>query len=231
VVKDSPLPATRSQGLRVACAALLGLTLGACTPPGAKTVAEPAFTPGRITSITGVAAVAFEANGSIGSAGRAALADAVGRMGPARLVHVSVPEAGLDPVRRRALAATFAGLGLLPGNVTVAPVPGVAAGPGSTMELRLTRYEVTPPGCKPWSDLRDGDRFNDPTAPLGCSLMNNLALMVDDPADLVAGRPLAPASGAHAAAGVERYATGQVKPFLTGEFWDSDGSALAGGGQ
>jgi pilus assembly protein CpaD len=72
------------------------------------------------------------------------------------------------------------------------------------------RYLVTTPPCPNWSKPPDGDFTNQTDSNFGCANASNLALMVANPADLVAGRELAPADGSIAAGAVQRYETGNV---------------------
>jgi pilus biogenesis lipoprotein CpaD len=78
------------------------------------------------------------------------------------------------------------------------------------VELVLERYLVTLPACPDWSRQSGTDFSNQPHSNFGCATQSNLGLMVADPADLVRGRPLAPADGIQQAEGIVRYRTGKV---------------------
>jgi len=87
------------------------------------------------------------------------------------------------------------------------------------------RYVVTPPTCPEWSDSGATGHTNVPNSNFGCATLNNFALMVDNPRDLMTGRTLGPADAEPSIEAVERYRTGFVKPFLTG----SGGAQSSGG--
>ena len=98
-------------------------------------------------------------------------------------------------------------------TVAVAPPPeGIA--PNHIVVL-ADRYVVTPPSCPGWSDSPATGHDNTPNSNFGCATLNNFALMVDNPRDLMTGRALGPADAEPTIESVERYRTGQVKPFIT----------------
>ena len=78
------------------------------------------------------------------------------------------------------------------------------------VEIVLERHVVELPPCPDWSRESGLDYSNLPGSNFGCATQTNLGLMIDNPSDLARGRKLAPASGIHAAEGVERYRTGAV---------------------
>ncbi|MDW3205284.1 MAG: CpaD family pilus assembly lipoprotein [Alphaproteobacteria bacterium] len=92
-----------------------------------------------------------------------------------RLV-VTAPAETRESLRRR-LAAT---------GVRVLPAPEGETGPNKPYRATFVRLIVTPPSCGDWSDEADFD--NKPDAHWGCSQTSNLARMVADPNDLLAGR-------------------------------------------
>ncbi len=66
------------------------------------------------------------------------------------------------------------------------------------------------PECPPWTDHRPDPNDNMPQPQIGCATQRNLALMIDNPADLVAGRPLGPTDAQHDAAALQRYHDNKV---------------------
>lgn len=76
------------------------------------------------------------------------------------------------------------------------------------------RYLVTTPACPDWSKSPDNNFTNTPMSNFGCATATDLALMAASPADLAAGRELAPASGQVAATAVGRYEFDQAPPQL-----------------
>lgn len=85
----------------------------------------------------------------------------------------------------------------------------------SGVQLVVSRSVAVPPPCPDWRKAdNDGDPSNTPMSNMGCANMRNLSLMVADPTELVAGRPLDGGSGEPLAAGVERYRAGKTTPLL-----------------
>jgi|GEM_PF-421739 len=76
------------------------------------------------------------------------------------------------------------------------------------VEIVLERYLVTPPACPDWSRRTGVDYANRPHTNFGCATQTNLGLMIANPRDLVRGRELGPADGAHQANGIVRYREG-----------------------
>ena len=64
------------------------------------------------------------------------------------------------------------------------------------VRLKVARYSAEVPGCPNWSDDPARSFTNELSSNFGCATATNLALMVDDPRDLLRGRDLAPADGA-----------------------------------
>lgn len=77
------------------------------------------------------------------------------------------------------------------------------------VDIVLERYLVTPPACPDWSRQSGVDYANKPHSNFGCATETNLGLMIADPRDLVRGRKLGPADGVHQAEGIVRYREGQ----------------------
>ena len=89
---------------------------------------------------------------------------------------------------------------------------GLKAPAPDAVQVVVRRYVVTLPGCPDWTD-RPGWTFeNTVYGNWGCATATNLGLMVADPGDLVAGRPMAPVDGEYAVMAIERYHKGETKP-------------------
>jgi pilus biogenesis lipoprotein CpaD len=91
-----------------------------------------------------------------------------------------------------------------------------SAYPADGVELVATSWVVRLPHCPDWSADLTFDARNLPMSNLGCATATNLGLMVADPADLAAGRPLAPADGGREADAILRYRTDKVRPLDEG---------------
>ena len=87
----------------------------------------------------------------------------------------------------------------------------VATVPADHAVIGVGRYAVTLPPCPNWSSPPNATYTNAHTSNWGCAAATNLGLMVANPADLVAGRPLGPADGTTAVTAVQRYLTDRVK--------------------
>ena len=62
-----------------------------------------------------------------------------------------------------------------------------------------------PPDCPSWSEHTPDQLDNMPQPQLGCANQRNLALTVDNPADLLQGGRLGPADATRNAANIQRY--------------------------
>jgi len=98
-----------------------------------------------------------------------------------------------------------------------------AAAPGGAVEVIATRYVATAPACPSLAIVGPSVNDNDFEPTLGCSNRGNLAAMVNDPADLLGSRAVAPADGARAGAVIERYRT----PAAAGAGYRGDGVGQA----
>lgn len=114
------------------------------------------------------------------------------------------------------------------GTVAIAPPAGIAS---DHVVVLADRYVVTPPACPQWSDSGETGHTNVPNSNFGCATLNNFALMVDNPRDLMTGRTLGPADAEPAIEAVERYRTGAVKPFISssGSSESSSGGSSSSG--
>ncbi|HUC71228.1 MAG TPA: CpaD family pilus assembly lipoprotein [Stellaceae bacterium] len=165
---------------------------------GSTSAVELAFAPGsaRLAPSAASRLDSLVANGAIRPADRVAVAAA----GPPALA------AARDAV----IASRLLRWGI------VADARPLTAVPPNRAILTVGRYAVTLPPCPNWSMPRPNDFTNAPPSNFGCAVAVNLGLMAASPADLVAGRQLAPADGKPAAAAVDRYLNDKVEP-LAGE--------------
>ena len=84
-------------------------------------------------------------------------------------------------------------------------------GPGSVAVI-VGRYVATPPKCPDWRKPSNQNFQNSPASNFGCADAVNLALMVEDPADLLRGRRLGPGDAAGLVHGIQRYRSNLVIP-------------------
>ena len=138
-----------------------------------------------------------------------------------------VYNADLAARRARSVAAVFAGRGYSDIEITTVAFGEAVPREGGSDEERWRRSRrvevlvqvpmITLPSCPDWSAPSDEAAGNEPLSQLGCATALNLAATIANPADLVAGRALAPANGEREAAAVERYRTDEVKKLLDGK--------------
>jgi pilus assembly protein CpaD len=83
-------------------------------------------------------------------------------------------------------------------GIRVLPAPGDALEPGAPIRATFVRLLVTPPACGDWSDGPKTLGDNRVASDWGCANEANLARMVADPNDLIAGRAPSPAYNAQA---------------------------------
>lgn len=84
-------------------------------------------------------------------------------------------------------------------------------GPGSVAVI-VGRYVATPPDCPDWRKPANQNLQNSPSSNFGCANSVNLALMVEDPADLLRGRRLGPGDAAGLIHGIQRYRSNVIIP-------------------
>jgi hypothetical protein len=71
-----------------------------------------------------------------------------------------------------------------------------------------------PPTCPSWATETSDPFDNQPIPQFGCSNARNLALMVEQPDDLVKGRPLGPARASTTVGAIRRYDNNQTRGLL-----------------
>ena len=131
---------------------------------------------------------------------------AAGRIRPADRVTVSASgPPRLADQRAAAISRELLAYGIVADNLPLESVPANHA------VIGIGRYTVTLPPCPNWSSPPTAEYTNAHNSNWGCAAATNLGLMVASPADLVGGRPLAPADGQPAVNAVQRYMTDRVK--------------------
>lgn len=105
-----------------------------------------------------------------------------------------------------------------------------------TVSVIVQRYSVTLPACPDWSDKPGRTWNNTVSRNWGCATAINLGLMVNDPADLAAGRTPGPMDGEAAVLAIQRYRVGETRPLTpedvgTIEKQQKASSGTSGGGQ
>ena len=131
---------------------------------------------------------------------------ATGIIRPADRVTVAAAGAlGLAEQRAAGVSRTLLAYGIVADTLPLETVPANHAIVG------IGRYTVTLPPCPNWSSPPGATYTNAQTSNWGCAAATNLGLMVASPADLVSGRPLAPADGMPAVSAVQRYLNDKVK--------------------
>lgn len=128
---------------------------------------------------------------------------------------------GLSARRAEAVAGVLRASGIGPVTITLVPMGERLATaregdpPGLTRDRQLEVLVATAnavlPGCPDWSRDPGRDPRNEPMSNLGCANAVNLGLMVADPNDLLAGRPIEPADAIREAEAILRYRTDKVK--------------------
>lgn len=194
--------------LRLAALGLV-IAMSACTTPPGIEVSERAK-PMKIDHVSRV--VPINVQSPLRPADALALRRAVSGFGPAEAVHASVAvPTGTSPAARASLRRNLVESGVPPTNIVFV---GADAGGG---EVILHRHVVTPPECRNFSvDLNRSSQEN-PRLQNGCTNERNLTLMIEDPRDLERGRTIGPADAEHAANGVERYRSDDIKELLKPE--------------
>ncbi|HZU91446.1 MAG TPA: CpaD family pilus assembly lipoprotein [Stellaceae bacterium] len=142
--------------------------------------------------------------------------------------RVTIAAAGppaLAARRRQAIARVLLRRGIVALPVALADLP-----PNRAL-LEIGRYTVELPPCPNWSQRPYSEFTNQPSSNYGCATAVDLGLMAASPADLAAGRPLAPADGAPAVSAVRRYLQDKAYPSVSpGTPTPFSGGASGGGG-
>lgn len=124
------------------------------------------------------------------------------RMTPSSRVAVAAAAGPLAVSRAEAVMGLLAGQRIQGVSLARGSLGDVA--PGSVAVI-VGRYVATPPNCPDWRKPANQNFQNSPSSNFGCATAVNLALMVEDPADLLRGRPLGPGDAAGLIHGIQRY--------------------------
>ncbi len=129
------------------------------------------------------------------------------RMTPSSRVAVTAASGPLAAPRADAVVALLAEQQI--GSTSLASGSLVNVAPGSVAVI-VGRYVATPPNCPDWRKPANQNFQNSPASNFGCADAVNLALMVEDPADLLRGRRLGPGDAAGLVHGIQRYRSNLV---------------------
>lgn len=193
-------------------------TLAACAitdplPSAPPAVRSPAATAEPVTLVHHVAFTAGEAVLAPGEAQRLqeflATLPRLETGRPALLARTTAGRGDLASRRIGAVEGAARRSGF--GDVAAEILPQ-GSGTVDAVEVVATTWTVRLPHCPDWSRDLTFDARNLPLSDLGCATATNLGLMVADPADLPAGRPLGPADGTREADAILRYRTDKVRP-------------------
>lgn len=206
-----------------------GLALAGCTPPASEWTPAEAPTAVRASLLRYHYLAAYPAGGAALSRDEAAglaafLAEAKVRPG-AHLYLAAAPGDRLAAARIDRLTQDLARRGIA--AEALPPASGVA--PDHVLVL-VDRYVATAPACPNWTKNPISDHNNEPASNFGCATATDLALMIDDPRDLVIGRTLDPAAAEPAIEPVTRYRAGKVKPLIGGGPSAGAGAPAGAGG-
>ncbi len=131
------------------------------------------------------------------------------QMTPSSRFAVAAAAGPLAAARSDAVAAVLRGY--RGGNTPISPGSVGDIGSGSVAVI-VGRYIATPPRCPDWRKPSNQNPQNSPASNFGCASAVNLALMVEDPGDLLRGRQLGPGDAAGLVHGIQRYRSNLVIP-------------------
>jgi pilus assembly protein CpaD len=185
----------------------LMLALAACASDYSKSEAPNNLRVDGAETRIDLSFVAGSARLAPGEAARLDRLVATGVIRPADRVTVAAAGASsLAEQRSTSISRTLLAYGIVTDTLPMETVPANHAIVG------VGRYTVTLPPCPNWSSPPNATYTNAHTSNWGCAAATNLGLMVANPADLVAGRTLAPADGMPAATAVNNYLNNKFKP-------------------
>lgn len=190
--------------------AVLAMGLAGCTeppPPEPKLLAEPAAL--QVDKKTETHKLAVDAAGKPSDLERrrlaAFIADVAGK-DPAA-VHVTIQSSQTAP-HMQAIVKLIAAEGIDPRKIDFGAAPG---GSSRSVTIVADKYTAEAPDCPAWDTGPVATNNNSTRANLGCANLSNLAAMVADPHDLIAGKSSTKADATTAAAAVQRYHDDKVK--------------------
>ena len=178
---------------KIAVAASLALSLGACVAPLAQySSSSSELKRNEVSMVRLKHTVNFDSGTTLGVTEQAEIEDflAVNRVGYGDVMSLDLGDTG-DP---NALADKWyavyeylktQGIQLQP----EAPITGAAPASGTGV-LIVERYIVSTPVCQAFADGPDPNWGNAPSPWFGCTTTAMLGLMIADPADLINGNPI-----------------------------------------
>ena len=88
--------------------------------------------------------------------------------------------------------------------------------PDYTIKVEKTSQglKALPPECPSWTTEVTDPYDNQPLPQFGCADARNLAMMADQPKDLIQGRPLGPTRGTTMVGAIRRYDNNQTRGFI-----------------
>jgi pilus biogenesis lipoprotein CpaD len=229
-----PIGLLLATALSGAALGLGGCANSASVPAEPHLLAEPSAL--QVVKTTDTHVVQLDANGQANPLELRRLdgfiADLAGERPDALRLTIRGPQ---SEARLRELARHIASHGIAADKIAIAaPQTPASGGPAMrVVTVAVERAVATPPDCPGWSTGPAAPIDNTTSAKLGCANLNNLAVMVADPNDLVAGSTRQTSDGVNAAAAVKRYHDDKVKPLLSHnqDFTPSAGGPAGGGGQ
>lgn len=195
------------------------------SPPGEPTLLPPPIPHGD-RQLTLVEAVSTRLDRATGATDRRRLAGLLYQVARGRPDALHLEVRGGDRGAVRSVIRTAIRAGVDPLKIRVVPADGA-------IEVIATRYVASAPICPSLAIVGPSviDNAFEPT--LGCSTRQNLAVIVNDPAELLGDEAVVPADGARAAAGIEHYrnrGSGQGGSGASGASAPNTGTRTSGGG-
>ncbi len=150
-----------------------------------------------------------------------------GRSPQVTLISTHAATDRLTARREAAVSDTLSRMGIDRSAISVKADP---TAPRDGLRVSVKRYVIAMPNCPDWSHPEGNGSDNRPTSNFGCATETNLAGMVANPADLVAGSTRTAGDGELAALRVRQYRAGALtKSLQTTASSSSGGSAGADG--
>jgi type IV pilus biogenesis protein CpaD/CtpE len=179
---------------KIAIAASLALSLGACVPQMAQYSETSELKRNEVTMVRLKHTVNFGSASTLDALEQAAIEDflAVNRVGYGDVLSLDLGDAGDPNAMAEKWYAVYEylmghGIHLQP----EAPITGAAPASGSGV-LIIERYIVSPPVCEKYADGPDPNWANSASPWFGCTTTALLGLSIADPADLINGNPDSP---------------------------------------
>ena len=209
---------------KIAIAASLALSLGACTPSLSQYSGTSELKRNEVTMVRLKHTVNFDSGTALDAMEQAAIEDflAVNRVGYGDVLSLDLGDLGDPNAMAEKWFAVYEylktyGIHLQPD----APITGAAPASGSGV-LIVERYIVSTPVCERFADGPDPNWANATSPWYGCTTTALLGLMIADPADLIDGNPAAPPDAEKAAKAIREL---YRRPLRRGR-----GGLAAGGG-